>query len=157
MTRVFGALAIALLALPALADSDADRIADAFQRHLTTHGAGVAHSEAEKLKGGGLSSSVLQRDLSAACTASKSCLTTNGAITDEMVRNGMAIVAAYDAERDLNDKIEKLKNRNDPREQHDAMLEIQQLVNKRNEAHDILTRIQQEHQRALDNIVRNMH
>jgi hypothetical protein len=157
MKRVFGALAIALLALPALADSDADRIADAFQRHLTAHGADVAHSEAEKMKSSGLSSLMLQKDLSAACTTSKICLSTNGAMTDEMMRNGMGIVAAYDAERDLNDKIEKLKHSNDPRQQHDVMLEIQQLVIKRNEAHDILTRIQQEHQRALDNIVRNMH
>ncbi len=156
MTRMFGALAAAFLALPALAAADAGQIADVLQRHLTAHGADVAHSEAEKLKGGGLSPSVLQKDLSVACTAAKICLTTNGAIADEMMRNGMAIVAAYDAERDLNDKIEKLKHSNDPREQHDVMLEIQQLVTKRNEAHDILTRIQQEHQRALDNIVRNM-
>lgn len=155
MMRVFAA-AVMLLALPALADSDADRIADAFQRHLTAHGADVAHSESEKLKSSGLSASMLQKDLSAACTAAKACLDVKGKMTDEMMRSGMGIVAAYDAERDLNDRIEKLKNSKDPREQHDVMLEIQQLMTRRNEARDILTRIQEEHQRALDNIVRNM-
>lgn len=178
-------LAAMLCALPVHAD-EAGKIAIDLTRHLTQHGKQVVNNDARLVGIGDVSFSGLKDDLREACNAPHACLHAHGVSVEETLLAMYLLVARRSEQeldvrikslqsrneqiRRLSDELKEKHDRGDHREidrlkkeigrlnadSSISMIDIQQLINKRNEAHDVLSNLLNKQQKALDGIVHNM-
>ncbi|MBV9991226.1 MAG: hypothetical protein JOZ72_08015 [Alphaproteobacteria bacterium] len=176
-------IATPALAETTAADADAARVAATLSRHLNKHGKRFVGVEANRLAIGDASESGAKDDVREACPQPTSCLDT-GKLSPDEVMAAMLVLSAGREQTLLEQQIAQMTARNTQLKQLVSELEkaaddgerarikgeidklnadsqldmirLQQLVNKRNQAYDMLTNMMQTYQKTLDGIVRNM-
>lgn len=153
-------LAAALISAPALTATSADQMAAALSPHLTAHGASVVSGEAKLLETVGRSEAALEKDAREGCQPALPCFDA-ATMNPNDVLMAVQVLAAKRAEDELSKLIDELKRKTASGQlgTEDAqldMIRIQALVNKRNQAYDLLTQMINKHQQALDSIIGNM-
>ena len=177
-------MALVLAAVPALAaDTQTDHIAAVLTRHLNAHGKHFVAGEANRLAIGDASESGAKDDVREACPHPISCFDTSK-MSPEEVMAAMLLLSAQREQTLLEQQIAKLQGRNDEIKRLNAelqnetdknriaelkakidklsgdsqmdMIQLQGLINKRNQAMDMVTNLLQKYQKTLDGIIGNM-
>lgn len=170
------------ITMPALAGETEDMNA-VLSRHLNAHGRHFVAAEGQRLAIGDASESGAKDDVRDACPHSISCFDTSKMSPDEVMA-ALLVLSAQRAQSQLEQQLAKLTGRNEELKRLVAQLEnepdrnrqaelkseidrlnrdgqldmirLQDLINKRNQAHDMMTDTIQKFQKTLDGIVRNM-
>lgn len=176
-------IAAPALAETTAADTDAARVAATLSRHLNKHGKSFVGAEANRLAIGDASESGAKDDVREACPQPVSCLDTTKLSPDELMA-AMLVLSAERERTLLEQQIAKITGRNTqlkqlvselekaPNDSERArikseidklngdsqidMIQLQQLMTKRNQAYEMLTDMMQKYQKTLDGIIRNM-
>jgi len=170
------------IATPALA-GEAEDVSAVLSRHLNAHGRHFVGAEAKRLAIGDASESGARDDVRDACPHSISCFDTFKMSPDEVMA-ALLVLSAQRAQSQLEQQLAKLTGRNEelkrlvtqlqnePDKNRQAelksqieklngdsqidMIRLQDLMNKRNQAHDMMTDTIQKFQKTLDGIIRDM-
>jgi cell division protein FtsB len=178
------ALVAALAATSALADAPkADHIAAVLTRHLNAHGKHFVAGEAKRLAIGDASESGAKDDVREACPHPASCFDTSKMSPDEVMA-AMLLLSAQREQTLLEQQLARIGGRNEelkrlvtalqgePDRDRQAelraqieklnadsqldMIQLQSLINRHNQAQEMLANTLQKFQKTLDGIVRNM-
>jgi len=177
------AFAFAAAITPVSAETDAGQDMAVLSRHLNAHGRQFVAKEAKRLAIGDASESGAKDDVREACPQPNSCFDTSRMSPDELMA-AMLVLSAQREQALLDQQINRIKGRNDEmrrlqgelqketdkdrvaslKSQIDKlntgsqldMIQLQSLMNKRNQAYDMMTNLLQKYQKTLDGIVGNM-
>lgn len=182
MRKLALAAALTLLTATARADEASD-VAAALTPHLNAHGKHFVAAEAKRLAIGDASESGAKDDVRDACPQPASCFDTSKMSPDEVMA-AMLLLSAQRAQTQLQQQIDRIKDRSEHLKRLTAqlqnetdkdrlaglkreidklnagsqldMIELQSLMNKRNQAQEMLSNLLQKFQKTLDGIVGNM-